>query len=106
MNADQPTNRIEQSLEILTDQVGRLTEGLVELRITLVDEIREVKDLIRQQGEEFRADMRAMQEESRQQTEEFRLGMTEIKGVVQQQADTTASLVKIVEKLLNEKLNS
>jgi hypothetical protein len=56
-------NRVEQNLEILTDQVGRLTEGLYE----------------------FRADLR------------------EIKDILRQQTETTASLVRIVETLIRDK---
>jgi hypothetical protein len=45
MTTDQTLNRIEQSLEILTVHVGRLTEGLTEFRADMA----EIKDMIRQQ---------------------------------------------------------
>jgi len=45
MTTDQTLNRIEQSLEILTVHVGRLTEGLTEFRVDMA----EIKDMIRQQ---------------------------------------------------------
>lgn len=70
-------NRVEQSLEILTEQVGRLTEGFYEFRADL----REIKDILQRQTE-F----------NQQQAE-----------TAASQAGTTASLVRIVEKLLSDR---
>jgi hypothetical protein len=70
-------SRVEQSLEVLTEQVGRLTEGLYE----------------------FRADLRGIKGILQRQTE-FNQQQAETAA---SQAETTASLVRIVEKLLNDR---
>lgn len=40
------TSRMEQEIEALTAQIAYLTERLAEIRYTLVDEIREERELI------------------------------------------------------------
>ncbi|NES18580.1 MAG: hypothetical protein F6K41_06530 [Symploca sp. SIO3E6] len=68
-------------IELLIEQVGRLTEGLTEFRLSM-----------EQSMNEFRADMAEIKLTTRQQAE-----------TAASQAETTAKLVAIVERLLAEK---
>ncbi|MGJ3254332.1 MAG: hypothetical protein ACFE0J_24835 [Elainellaceae cyanobacterium] len=68
---------MDEKLEVLIDQVGRLTEGLTE----------------------FRSDMRDIKNSIRELTETNR----QVAETTRQQAETTANLVRIVDRLLDER---
>jgi methyl-accepting chemotaxis protein len=91
---------IDEKLELLVDQVGRLTEGLPEFRMDMA----EIKDMIRQQAE-----VSIRQSEN---IDRLSADIAELKDVVQQQAETAkqqaetaARLSRIVEQLLQERSN-
>jgi methyl-accepting chemotaxis protein len=84
---------IDEKLELLVDQVGRLTEGLPEFRMDMA----EIKDMIRQQAE-----VSIRQSEN---IDRLSADIAELKDMVQQQAETAARLSRIVEQLLQERSN-
>jgi predicted RNase H-like nuclease (RuvC/YqgF family) len=84
------------NLEILTDQVGRLTEGLTEFRLSMEQSSAEFRaDLAN-----FRAETEYSSAEFRVEMSEFRKDMADLKATVQRQSETTDRLVRIVETLI------
>ncbi|NET60420.1 MAG: hypothetical protein F6K47_31055 [Symploca sp. SIO2E6] len=79
-------------IDLLIEQVGRLTEGLTEFRLSMTESITEFRAAMEQSMNEFRADMAEIKLTTRQQAE-----------TAASQAETTAKLVAIVERLLAEK---
>lgn len=95
MTTEQRLDTIDHRLEIITEQIGRLTESTTEFRADMA----EIKDAIKAQSvqishltdgmAEFRADMAEIKETVREQAK-----------VSQQQAESVARLSRIVEQLL------
>ncbi|NEP62486.1 MAG: hypothetical protein F6K31_37085 [Symploca sp. SIO2G7] len=99
----QTPNLEPDRIDLLIEQVGRFTEGLTEFRLSMTESITEFRAAMEQNTTEFRAAME-------QSMNEFRADMAEIKLTTRQQAETaasqaetTAKLVAIVERLLAEK---
>ncbi len=79
-------NGSDQKLDILIDQVGRLTEGLTEIRVTIQDQA----EITRRQSESI----------DRQSASIDRLfeGMDELKIMVREQSEATKRLVGVSER--------
>lgn len=83
----------EESLDILVDQVGRLTEGLTEFRLDMT----EIKGMLRQQAETFQdlaIDITAIKDSMAQ----IRESIAETDRTTKRQAETVDRLVAVVDR--------
>ncbi len=89
MDANQRFDRIDEKLETLIDQVGRLTEGLVDLRLTVERQADTVDRLLSEGLADIKATIERQMIVAERQAE-----------TVDRQAATVDRLVKIVDNLL------
>jgi predicted nucleic acid-binding Zn-ribbon protein len=75
-------DNLDNKLDILIEQIGRLTEGIAEFRLSTQESLTEFRLTMQQSMTEFRADL------------------AEIKETTRVQAETAARLARIVETLI------
>ena len=94
-------------IDLLIDQVGRLTEGLTEFRTVITEsmtefrtDLAEFRSSMEQSMTEFRTDLAEFRTAMEQSVNEFRADLDEIKLTTKQQAETAASQAETTAKLV------
>lgn len=82
MFTEERFDNLDNKLDILIEQIGRLTEGITEFRLSTQESLTEFRLTMQQSMTEFRADL------------------AEIKETTRVQAETAARLARIVETLI------
>ncbi len=82
MFTEERFDNLDNKLDILIEQIGRLTEGIAEFRLSTQESLTEFRLTMQQSMTEFRADL------------------AEIKETTRVQAETAARLARIVETLI------
>ncbi|MGI0489309.1 hypothetical protein ACN4EK_28175 [Pantanalinema rosaneae CENA516] len=96
-------NQLDSKVELLIDQVGRLTEGMVEYRLQWQAEMADFRSGLSEFRTEMREGLSEFRTEMQQSMTEFRADMAELKATTQRQAETVDRLVRIVETLIERK---
>ena len=125
-----PTNQqSDNKLDVLIDQVGRLTEGITEFRLATVErldafgeEMKRFREEMKHDNAAFREEMKrdnaAFREEIKQSSAEFRAELRQINVTIerqaasieqqakisQQQADTAERWSRIIEAMLQKQV--
>jgi methyl-accepting chemotaxis protein len=94
MDANQRFDRMDEKLEILIDQVGHLTEGLVDLKLTVERQAETVDRLLTEGLADIKATIERQVVVAERQAE-----------TMERQVETVDRLVKIVETVLQQRMN-
>lgn len=101
-----PSNGADQKLDILIEQVGKLTEGLTEFKIEMQQsmtgfraDLGEIKALMHRQAEAMDKQSEAMDKQAEAMDKQVE-AMDKQAEAIRQQVNTTDRLVRIVETLM------
>jgi len=116
--ADATNQQNDNKLDLLIDQVGRLTEGITEFRLATVERLDAFGEEMKRFREEMKRDNAAFREEVKQSSAEFRAELRQINATLdrqaasieqqakisQQQADTAERWSRIIEAMLQKQI--
>jgi methyl-accepting chemotaxis protein len=109
MAPEQKIDRIDNNVFMLIDQVGRMTEGISELRLVVTDGFTEIKEsMTRMESNLTKMDenlekLRQVTEEQAKTSAEQTANITRLALIAESQAATADHLAKLVSQFLRDK---
>lgn len=102
MTIEQKIDRIDSNISMLIDQVGRMTEGITELRLVVTDGFTEIKESLAKMDESLEK-LKQVTEEQAKTSAEQTTNITRLAMVAESQAVTADNLAKLVGQFLRDK---